>query len=176
VATARRTSEGLVDVYAVSLAGDRAPRALVTGPNFEGGPQFSPDGRWLAYASNESGQFQVYLRRYPGPEGRWTVSTGGGTSPLWNNIGKELFYRNGNKMMAVSVATTPADATLGTPRVLFEGLYLYDSTVALANYDVSADDQRFLMVKSEGAVAHLSVALNWFSELARLAPGGSREA
>jgi Tol biopolymer transport system component len=174
LATARRTTEGLVDIYTVSLAGDRAARALVTGPSFEGGPQFSPDGRWLAYASNESGQFQVFLRRYPGPEGRWTVSTGGGTSPLWNHTGNELFYRNGNRMMAVSVATTRDDATLGTPRVLFEGPYLYGSTVALPNYDVSADGQRFLMVKSEAAVAHLNVVQNWFSELARRAPAGSR--
>ena len=122
LATARRTAEGLVDIYVLSLAGDPAPRALVTGPAFEGGPQFSPDGRWLAYVSNESGQFQVYLRRYPGPEGRWPVSTGGGTSPLWNHTGNELFYRNGNKMMAVSVATTP-DLKLATPRVIFEGPY-----------------------------------------------------
>jgi eukaryotic-like serine/threonine-protein kinase len=173
VATARRTTEGVVDIYAVSLAGDRAPRALVTGPNFEGGPQFSPDGRWLAYVSNESGQFQVYLRRYPGPEGRWTVSTGGGTSPLWNHTGNELFYRSGNRMMAVSVTTTTADVTLATPRVVFEGPYSYGSTVALTNYDVSADGQRFLMVKPETAVAHLNVVQNWFSELARLAPGGN---
>lgn len=173
LATARRTTEGLADIYVVSLAGDPAPRAVVTGPAFEGGPQFSPDGRWLAYVSNESGQFQVYLRRYPGPEGRWTVSTGGGTSPLWNHTGNELFYRNGNKMMAVSVATTP-DPTLATPRVIFEGPYSYGSTVALTNYDVSADGQRFLMVKGESGVAHLSVVLNWFSELARMAPAGSR--
>jgi hypothetical protein len=173
LATARRTTEGLVDIYVLSLAGDPAPRALVTGPAFEGGPQFSPDDRWLAYVSNESGQFEVYLRRYPGPEGRWTVSTGGGTSPLWNHTGNELFYRNGNKMMAVSVPTTP-DATLATPRVIFEGPYSYGSTVALTNYSVSADNQRFLMVKSEASGAHLSIVLNWFSELARLAPGGSR--
>ena len=76
-------------------------------------------------------------------------------------------------MMAVSVPTTP-DATLATPRVIFEGPYSYGSTVALTNYDVSTDGQRFLMVKSEAGGAHLSVVLNWFSELARLAPGGSR--
>jgi Tol biopolymer transport system component len=173
LATARRTTEGLVDIFVLSLAGDVAPRAFVTGPAFEGGPQFSPDGRWLAYVSNESGQFQVYLRRYPGPEGRWPVSTGGGTSPLWNHIGNELFYRSGNKMMSVSVATTP-DPTLSTPRVIFERPYAYGSTVALTNYDVSADGQRFLMVKNDSGVAHLSVVLNWFTELARLAPGGSR--
>ena len=173
LATARRTTEGIADIYVVSLTGDPAPRALVTGPAFEGGPQFSPDGRSIAYASNESGQFEVYLRRYPGPGSRWPVSTGGGTSPLWSPTGTELFYRNGNKMMAVSVSTTP-DVTLATPRVLFEQRYAYGSTVALANYDVSADGQRFLMVKSESQVAHLSVVLNWFSELVRLAPAGNQ--
>ena len=127
---------------------------------------------WPTYRTSPV-SFEVYLRRYPGPEGRWTVSTGGGTSPLWNPTGNELFYRNGNKMMAVSISTTP-DATLATPRVIFERPYAYGSTVALTNYDVSADGQRFLMVKRESAVAHLSVVLNWFSELTRLAPGGSR--
>ena len=132
--------------------------------------QFSPDGRWLAYVSNESGQFQVYLRRYPGPEGRWTVSTGGGTAPLWNHSGNELFYRNGNKMMAVSVATTP-DVTLATPRVLFEGPYSFGSTIALTNYDVSADGQRFLIPRPQGTSAaadqpqSLTVVLNWQSLL-----------
>jgi hypothetical protein len=156
----------------LSLAGDSAPRAVVTGPAFEGGPQFSADGRWMAYVSNESGQFQVYLRRYPGPDSRWQVSTDGGTSPLWNRTGRELFYRNGNKMMAVSVSTTP-DVTLATPRVIFEQRYAYGSTIALTNYDVSADGQRFLMVKRESGVAYLNVVLNWFSELARLAPVGN---
>ena len=157
----------------LSLVGDPAPGVRSHGSNFEGGPQFYPRWPLVAYVSNESGQFQVYLRRYPGPEGRWTVSTAGGTSPLWNHTGNELFYRNGNKMMAVSVATTP-DVTLATPRVIFEGPYSYSSSIALVNYDVSADGQRFLMVKTEAGVAHLSVVLNWFSELARLAPGGNR--
>ena len=173
LATARRTADGPADVYLLSLAGDPEPRALVTGPAFEGGPQFSPDGRWMAYVSGESGQFQVYLRRYPGPDSRWQVSTDGGTSPLWNPTGDELFYRNGNKMMAVSFSATP-DVTLATPRLLFEQRYAYGSTIALTNYDVSADGQRFLMVKSDSAVAHLSVVVNWFSELSRLAPAGNR--
>jgi len=175
LAVARLTPKNSADVYVLSLAGDFAPRPLVTGPAFEGGPQFSPDGRWMAYVSNEndSGQFQVYLRRYPGPDGRWPVSTDGGTSPLWNPSGKELFYRNGNKMMAVSVSTTP-DVKLATPRVVFEQRYAFGNTSALTNYDVSADGQRFLMVKGESGVAYLSVVLNWFSELTRLAPWGNR--
>jgi serine/threonine-protein kinase len=168
---ARLTAENSADVYVLSLAGDPAPRALVTGPAFEGGPQFSPDGRWIAYVSNESGQFQVYLRPYPGPDRRWQVSTDGGTSPLWNHDGKELFYRNGTKMMAVSVSHTP-DLTLATPRVIFEQRYGYGNTTALTNYDVSADGQRFLMVKGESGVASLSVVLNWTEELKRLVPAG----
>ena len=168
LAVARLTPANSADVYVLSLAGDFAPRALVTSPAFEGGPQFSPDGRWMAYVSNDSGQSQVYLRRYPGPEGRWQVSTDGGTSPLWNHTGKELFYRSGNRMMAVSVSTVP-NVTLTTPRVIFERHYGFH-TSALTNYDVSADGQRFLMVKRESGVQHLSVVLNWSEELKRLVP------
>jgi Tol biopolymer transport system component len=169
LAVARLTAENSADVYVLSLTGDPAPRALVTSPAFEGGPQFSPDGHWIAYVSNESGQFQVYLRPYPGPDRRWQVSTDGGTSPLWNYDGKELFYRNGKKMMAVFVSKTP-DLTLATPRVIFEQRYGYGNTTALTNYDVSADGQRFLMVKGESGVASLSVVLNWTEELKRLVP------
>jgi serine/threonine-protein kinase len=172
LAVARLTPESSADIYVLSLTGDPAPRVLITGPAFEGGPQFSPDGRWMAYVSNDSGQFQVYLRRYPGAESRWPVSTDGGTSPLWNHAGTELFYRNGNKMMVVSVSTT-TDVTLATPRVIFEQRYAYGNTTSLTNYDVSADGQRFLMVKRESGVAYLNVVLNWFSELTRLAPGGN---
>jgi Tol biopolymer transport system component len=173
LAVARPTPDSPADIYVLSLTGDPGPHAVVTGPAFEGGPQFSPDGRWMAYVSNESGQFQVYLRPYPGPDRRWQVSTDGGTSPLWNRSGRELFYRNGNKMMAVFVSTAP-DVTLATPRIIFEQPYAYGSTIALTNYDVSADGQRFLMVKRESGVAYLNVVLNWFSELARLAPRADR--
>jgi eukaryotic-like serine/threonine-protein kinase len=169
LAMARRTPESPADIYVISLVGDPVPRALVTGLAFEGGPQFSPDGRSMAYVSNDSGRFQVYLRRYPGPDSRWPVSTDGGTSPLWSPTGTELFYRNGNKMMAVSVSTTP-DVTLATPRLLFEQRYGYGSTAALTNYDVSADGQRFLMVKSESGVAYLNVVQHWVEELKRLVP------
>ena len=94
--------------------------------------------------------------------------------PLKHVVGPgALFYRNGNKMMAVSVSTPPGVA-LAAPRVLFEQRYLYGSTIALTNYDVSADGQRFLVVKSDSAVAQLSMVLNWFSEIARLAPAGNQ--
>ena len=94
----------------------------------------------MAYASNESGQFEVYLRPYPGTEGRKTVSTQGGTHLKWNRNGKELFYRDRNKMMVVDVSTSP-DPKLSQPRVLFEQRYAFGNGT-IPNYDVSPDGQR----------------------------------
>jgi serine/threonine-protein kinase len=168
LAVARLTGKS-ADVYVLSLTGDPAPRALVESPAFEGGPQFSPDGDWIAYVSNESGQSEVYVRPYPVSDRRIPVSTGGGTSPLWSYDGKELFYRNGRKMMAVFVSKSP-ELTLSPPQVIFERSYGYGNTTALTNYDVSGDGQRFLMVKGESAVASLTVVLNWTDELKRLVP------
>src|SRR6266853_1468333 len=85
-------------------------------------PQFSPDGRWPVYISDESGRFEIYVQPYPGAGGKWQISTEGGTEPVWNPNGRELFYRSGNKMMAADIATQPNFAA-GKPRVLFEGRY-----------------------------------------------------
>src|ERR1700676_5576985 len=79
-------------------------------PFNEGAARFSPDGRWLAYISDESGRFEVYVQSYPGPGGKWQISTEGGTEPVWTRNGRELFYRSGDKMMAVDVATQPGFA------------------------------------------------------------------
>jgi Tol biopolymer transport system component len=164
-----RISEGTSgDVYVLSLSGEPQPRPIVQGPAYEGGPQFSPDGRWLAYASNESGVFQVYLRAFPGPEGRWPVSTEGGSQPRWSRNGKELFYRNGNKLMVVEVSTTP-QPVLSTPRLLFEQPYTR-SAITMPDYDVSPDGQRFLMLKPEAGYGRLNVVLNWQEELKQRVP------
>jgi Tol biopolymer transport system component len=138
----------------------------------EGSPRFSPDGRWLAYSSNESGRYEVYVQPYPGPGGKWQISTEGGGEPLWNPNGRELFYRNGNKMMAVEVTTQPG-FTPGKPRLLFEGGYT-PSTALSTNYDVSPDGQRFLMLKpvetQTSTPTQINVVLNWFEELKRRVP------
>ncbi len=139
---------------------------------YEGGAQLSPDGKWLTYISNDSGQNEVYLRQFEGPDRRWTISTEGGTQPLWNPNGREIFYRSGDKMMAVEVATTP-DIKLSSPRALFEQRYAFGSGITIANYDVAADGQRFIMVRDEPGAARLNVVLNWLSELGRVAPAGS---
>ena len=95
------------DIWVVRMSDHKSQPFLVT-PFFEGDPTFSPDGHWLVYVSNESGRPEVYVQPFPGPGGKWQISTEGGTEPAWNRNGREMFYRSGNKMMALDVATQPA--------------------------------------------------------------------
>jgi len=161
------------DIWILRMSDRKAQPFLRTAFN-EAAPQFSPDGRWIAYASDESGRFEVYVQPYPGPGGKWQVSTEGGTEPVWNRNGRELFYRSGDKMMAVDVTTQPSFVA-GKSRMLFQGPYL-PTPGTLPNYDVSPDGQRFLMLKpseqSEAAPTQINVVLNWFEELKRLVPTG----
>ena len=162
------------DIWVLRL-NDRRAQPFLRTPFNEGAASFSPDGRWLAYVSDESGRPEIYVQPYPGPGGKWQISTEGATEPLWNPNGKELLYRSGNKMMAVEVATG-LNFSAGKPRVLFEGQYtaLVWAQAALA-YDVSADGQRFLMTKQTGeasSATQMNVVLNWFEELKRRVPTG----
>ena len=160
------------DIWVLRLSDHKAQPFLRT-PFTEGGPRFSPNGRWLAYMSNESGRFETYVQPYPGPGGKWQVSTDGGTEPVWNHDGRELFYRSGNKMLAVEVTTQP-NFSAGQPHVLFERQYVAVPPLqAGAEYDVSPDGQRFLMVKqTEQAGAPINVMLNWPEDMKRRAPAG----
>jgi serine/threonine-protein kinase len=162
------------DIYVLPLDGDRRPYPLVRTKFSEGSPKFSPDGRWLAYASNKSGRPEVYAMAYPGPGPETQVSTEGGTDPLWRPDGGELYYRAGDRMMVVDV--TAGDAlTLSKPRVLWEGRYMagVGSSCGMAgptsaNYDVTADGQRFLMIEDTSETAEcrlLRVVANWSTEL-----------
>jgi eukaryotic-like serine/threonine-protein kinase len=170
LAFSRITTAKSSDVYVLSLGGTPNPMPLVASAAFDGGAQFSPDGRWIAYASDESGQLEVYVRSYPMTDRKWPVSTHGGTGPRWNRNGKEIFYRSGNKIMAAEVAGNGHDVVLSAPRVLFDQRYAYGANIALANYDVSLDGQRFIMVKNDAGAGHLNVVLNWFDELRQRAP------
>jgi hypothetical protein len=111
----------------------------------------------------------VYLSRFPELNQRWQVSTQGGTQPLWNRNGREIFYREGNKMMAVGVSTN-AEPVLEDPVLLFEQRYAFGTGLSIPNYDVSADGQKFLMVREDESARHLNLVLNWTAELERLAP------
>jgi hypothetical protein len=157
------------DIYVLSLSGNPKPHAIVNTSAYEGGAQFSPDGRWLAYASDDTGEFQVYVRPFPGPDRRWPVSTQGGRQPRWNPNGKELFYRNGDKMMVVQVWTEP-ELRLSLPHLLFDQQYTFGISLTTPNYDVSPDGKRFVMVKDDSGPNRLNVVLNWFDELKARVP------
>ena len=154
------------DIWVLRLS-DRKPQPFLQTQFNEAAAQFSPDGNWVAYASDESGRNEIYVQPYPGPGGKWQISTDGGREPLWNRNGRELFYRNGNKMMSVEIATKPS-FSLGTPKVLFEWRYESLPGISTPNYDVSPDGQRFLMLKAaqqDVSAREIDVVLNWFEEL-----------
>ena len=137
------------------------PQPFLQSPFSEGWMEFSPDGRWVAYTADESGRFEVYVRPFPGPGGRIPISIDGGTEAVWGRNGRELFYRNRDKMMAVAVRTEPAFSA-EKPRLLFEGRYEMGAVSGMVNYDVSRDGQRFLMLKSRSSAAvHLDVVLDY---------------
>jgi len=160
------------DLFVFSLK-DRKAQPFDTGEVGASSPCFSPDGRWIAYTSNESGRTEVYVRPYPGPGGKWQISTDGGTEPMWNPKGRELFYRSGQKMMTVDY-TEQTEFSAGKPRMLFDGSYV-PSPRSLADYDVSSDGQRFLMLKNaEQKPGEISVVMNWTEELKQKAPAGTK--
>jgi serine/threonine-protein kinase len=152
------------DLYVLPLEGERKPQELLKTRFNEGGAAFSPDGRWIAYWSDQTGRPEIYVQPFPGPGGKWQVSTDGGVEPVWGG-GGEVFYRNGDKMMVVEVQTKPSFAA-SRPKVLFEGRYTL-SPGLIPYYDVTRDGQRFVMVKDDETLAatQLRVVLNWVEEL-----------
>jgi len=162
------------DIWVLRLSDRKLQPFLRTRFN-ETVPRFSPDGHWLAYMSDESGHYEIYIQPFPGPGGKYQISSEGGAEPVWNPNGRELFYRCGYKMMAVDVMTQPSFST-GKPRVLFEGLYLPSGVTP--SYDVSPDGQRFLMLKAaqqgQPAAVQINVVLNWFEELKQKVPVGKK--
>ncbi len=159
------------DLWVTPLTGDRKPRALLTTKFNEDFGMFSPDGRWLAYNSNESGREEVYVQEYKEADGKlgakWQVSTDGGTHPVWASGGRELFYRNEDKTFVVPVETRPTFQP-ANPRLLFEGRYL----VTGHHYDVTPAGDRFIFIREieqQAAPTQIHVVLNWFEELKRKA-------
>ena len=135
-------------------------------------PRISPDGRWIAYQSNESGKSEIYVRSFPDvTQGKWQVSTSGGNTPLWSPDSRELFYRSGDATMAVPVETVPTFKPL-IPTALFRGNYSRASWVDETYLDISPDGKRFLMMKEVEAEAprKINIVVNWFEELKKRVP------
>ena len=155
------------DVLVLPLFGDRKPITFLHTPFIEGQGRISPDGNWIAYVSDESGQFEIYVQAFPGPGGKWQISTRGGFQPTWRADGRELYYiATDGRLMAVSINTVAGFAA-GVPAALFN-THLALST-ATSQYAPSADGQRFLLITQEGneALAPLTVVLNWNAEMKR---------
>ncbi len=150
-----------VDIWILPLEGERKRRPFLQTPFNENWPRLSPDGRWLAYQSNESGRNEVYVQPFPGPGGKWQVSTDGGARPVWAASGRELFYRYGERIMVAPVEPG-SSFSAGTPSVLFEGRFE-------EAYDLAPDGKRFLMLRTQDAalVPQLNVVLGWTEELER---------
>jgi eukaryotic-like serine/threonine-protein kinase len=170
------TATDLSDLMLLPLVGERRPQPLVQTASTEGFGEVSPDGRWLAYQSNASGQFEIYVTPFPNvTAGKWQVSTSGGTQPLWARNGQELFFESMGALMRVSVTNSPTFAA-GPPSRLFDvrGFLIPGTPGRL--YDIAPDGRRFLMTKTSRAAdapappARLILVQHWFEELKRRAP------
>jgi serine/threonine protein kinase/Tol biopolymer transport system component len=149
------------DVWLVSPA-DRTRRPWLTSKSDEGAPRFSPNGKWLAYVSNEPGHQEVFVRSVSGSGDRRQISPNGGTEPVWGRDGRELFYREGDRMMVVGLTGLDGDLRAGRPRTLFEGRFMKGSIDA-GNFDVTPDGQRLVMVEADqpSASTAFHVLINW---------------
>jgi serine/threonine-protein kinase len=169
------------DISMISLEGDHERKPLLQqDESMETQAKLSPDGKWLAYVSSESGQNEVYARPFPEVnKGRWQVSTKGGSSPLWAPNGRELYYfaEDDNSVTAVAVETGPA-FSMGTPRRLFSRLpYLGGGATPGTPWDIHPDGKRFLMLKrpeaaaaAPGGLRKITIVLNWMEELKQRVP------
>jgi Tol biopolymer transport system component len=151
------------DLWYLPMTGERTPKPFVQSAAQEGIGQFSPDGRYVAYISNESGQNEIYVRSFPDGSGKWQVSKGGGVDPRWRRDGKEITYINGTSVMSVEVSTSPAFQP-GTAKPLLEAPFVMAGAHNRNNaYDISPDGKRFLatMPMGQSLSAPITVVLNW---------------
>jgi dipeptidyl aminopeptidase/acylaminoacyl peptidase len=161
------TGANLADLWVLPLSGERKPIPFVNSRFDEGPGEFSPDGRWIVYRSNESGRFEVYVAPFPGPGGKWQVSTNGGTAPRWSADGKEIFYTVDNRIMAAAVAPQATNFEVGAVRPLFSVTPGGPGNF----YAVSRDAQRFLVntqnASTSSVIPPITVAVNWLGAARR---------
>ena len=150
------------DIWIQALDGDKKMRQFLESPYNETNGRFSPDGRWIAYTSDETGKREIYLRPYPGPGTAIKVSTSGGSSPVWRRDGRELFYINQtNKTMAAEIQSTGSSVTIGAVKELFA------RTPIMAEYDVFPDGKRFLINRliEPSETDPVTIVVNWMEKL-----------
>jgi hypothetical protein len=158
-----------VDLAALLLGQDSVPAELPTSGFNDRAISISPDGRWMAHESDETGRTEVYVRSFPDvTQRKEQISADGGSMPVWSRSGRELFYVNGEREMVAVNVTRGGDLTVGESRVLFplpEGT-LFTENEYYALYDVDVDDQRFLMMTADGEdrASRLVVVFNWLGE------------
>ena len=167
------TAGSRANIAMVPLEGDATAELLIEDEFLTVAPAVSPDGRWVAYMSDLSGNVEIYVQRFPSLGNRQLVSRGGGTFPRWSPDGTELFYKSldGRRMFAVPVVSEPVFTT-GLPELLFEGPYL-GAFERSRPYDVHPEGDRFVMVRSSGgtdAQPQIILVENWTEELTRLVP------
>jgi Tol biopolymer transport system component len=166
----------LFDLWSVDLESGESETYLST-PFSEAQPQFSPDDRWVAYQSDESGRLEVYVRRFPAGSGKWQISDGGGAQPIWSGDGRELFFRTEDGVMVAPVDGSGSSFRAGKPRSLLTGDYrggtqgLSVQGFTFPDYDVARDGQRFVLFPGEegGRRGHVTLVTRWFDELRRMA-------
>jgi len=158
------------DIAVLRRGVDSLPGPLVASRSDEGAVALSPDGRWLAYQSNQTGQNEVYVRPFPDVNaGKWTVSVGGGSQPLWAHSGTELFYVDGQELLVAARLQLGGQVVIEDRQPLFSvNGYLLSSNYA--EFDVSPDDRRFLLLRRagpDGGVPQPTMVIveNWFEEL-----------
>jgi Tol biopolymer transport system component len=160
------------NIFLMSISGKFPPKPLLVTPAYEGGAQLSPDGRWLLYQSNESGQSEIYVRRYPAMDRQWQVSEGGGVQARWSRTTREIYYRSAQHMILVAFDASGAEPSFGKPAALFADEYDFGVNLSIANYDLTRDG-RFIMLRSGTHGSRLRVVTNWTEELKHiLAAGG----
>ena len=160
------------EIFALPLDGERTQTPLLQGEFNRGNTEVSPNGNWISYRSDESGEDQIYLQPYPDLGRIVPVSIGGGRSVIWSVDGSELFYRAGTAVMAIDVSTEDGTVSLGAPRQLFDGNHR--AGFVTREYHVGPDG-RFLMLKEApvadgGNAGQIILVQNWFEELKRLVP------
>jgi serine/threonine-protein kinase len=167
------TSSMQLAIGLLSMEGNHPRKLLLQEKYSLKDPRVSPDGRWMAYASNESGKYEVYVRPFPDVnKARWPVSTGGGNTPLWSPDGRVLYYHIGEAAMAVPVETGPTFKA-GKPTVLFRRTHIRSFGVDLTDFaywDISPDGKRFLMLKDAESPRKINIVLNWTEELKQRMP------